>query len=213
MADREETRELLRAAAAEHRPDRERMRARVARGMAARGPAAVAPRRRRGRLVAGAVGAVGCVLAVTVLAGGWLGGDERGGATAASPSARGTLATSGEIYRDDNPYWSQSEVTLETSHPLSALTVEVRVVADEEARPTGGWRTPPEEDFVFTTGEEGGDLVFRWELREGREVPEGEHVFAAQYDHGEGPRDAAFDRYLVTGEGPGGAVEGGGGFS
>ncbi|TNM29404.1 hypothetical protein [Streptomyces sedi] len=213
MADREDARELLRAAAAGHRPDRERMRARVARGMAAPDPVAAASRRRRRRLVAGAVGAVGCVLGAAVLVGGWLGGGERGEATAASPSARGTLATSGEVYRDDNPYWSQSEVTLETSHPLTALTVEVRVVADEAARPTGGWRTPPEEDFVFTTGEEGGDLVFRWELREGREVAEGAHVFAAQYEHGEGPRDAAFDRYLITGEGPGGAVEGGGGFS
>ncbi|WP_062211038.1 hypothetical protein [Streptomyces sp. NBRC 109706] len=212
MADRPDTRELLRAASAEHRPDRERMLARVRHGMAAH-PAGEPHRpSRRPRLrVAGAVLALGCVLGLALLTAGWLRDDGRSSDPAGA--GRPALSSSGEVDPGSNPYWSQSNVTVETSHPLTSLTVELRVVAEEGMRPTGGWRTLPGEDFTLSAANEGGDLVFRWELRPGAEVPPGRHVFAGQYDHDEGPRDPALDRYRVTGEGPAGPVTARGGFS
>ncbi|RMI36787.1 hypothetical protein [Streptomyces triticirhizae] len=215
MADRRDARELLRAAAAEHRPDRERMRERVRRGIAGAAPSRPAgrPAGVRRLLVVGAVVALGCFsLGVTALVGVWLDGGERGAAPAASAPAEVALSASGEVDPGSNPYWSQSNVTLETSHPLTALTVELRVVAEEGMRPTGGWRTLPASDFVYSTVREGGDLVFRWELRPGAEVPPGAHVFAGQYDHDAGPRSAGLDRYRITGEGPSGPVTVSGGF-
>ncbi|MDT0265177.1 hypothetical protein RM844_02615 [Streptomyces sp. DSM 44915] len=214
MGDHRDARELLRAAAAEHRPDRARMLARVQAGMAEEaGPASAARPGPRWRVLAAtAAVALGCVLAVTLPAVGWLG--EGGGA---GPAERGApaavLSSEGAIDPGSGPYWSQSNVTLETSQPLTALAVELRVVAEDGMRPTGGWRTLPTDDFTLSVVHEGGDLVFRWELRPGAEVPTGSHVFAGQYDHDAGPRAAALDRYLVTGEGPAGPVTASGGFS
>jgi hypothetical protein len=37
--------------------------------------------------------------------------------------------------------------------------------------------------------------VYRWTLKPGRTVPAGKHVFAGQYNHAEGARDAGGDTY------------------
>lgn len=53
------------------------------------------------------------------------------------------------------------------------------------------------EDFDLSAREEAGFLVYRWTLKSGRTVPPGEHVFAGQYDHAAGGRDAKDDRYRI----------------
>lgn len=92
-----------------------------------------------------------------------------------------------------NPYWAQSNVTLRTTEPLSALTVELRVAATGGVNSTGSWRSLPEPDFTVSVNESGGYLVYRWTLRPGRTVPAGTHTFAGQYNHAEGDRDATGD--------------------
>ncbi|MFD9479641.1 hypothetical protein [Streptomyces nojiriensis] len=62
---------------------------------------------------------------------------------------------------------------------------------------TGGWRTRPAADFDLSARREGGFLVYRWTLKPGRTVPPGEHVFAGQYDHVAGGRDAKDDTYRI----------------
>lgn len=47
--------------------------------------------------------------------------------------------------------------------------------------------------------ERDGFLVYTWVLKEGRTVAKGEWVFAGQYDHDRGGRDAKDDTYAVTG--------------
>jgi hypothetical protein len=113
----------------------------------------------------------------------------------------------------DNAYWAQSGVVLHSGEPLASLTVELRVALTGGVRHTGSWCTLPADDFEVSAREEGGALVYRWVLREGRTVPPGEHRFAGQYDHAEGPRDAGRDSYTARGTGPGGPVEVRGGFA
>ncbi len=163
-------------------------------------------------MTAAAVGlAVTLVLATLVV--GWAdGGDGRTAGPAPRPSATERLASSGAVDPGSHAYWSQSNVTVETTGTLTSFAVEVRVVAGAGVRPTGGWRTLPGDDFDLSVTAADGDLVFRWELRAGAEVPPGEHVFAAQYDHDRGARDAGLDRYRVTGSGPSGEVAASGGF-
>ncbi|WP_159001249.1 hypothetical protein, partial [Streptomyces sp. SBT349] len=143
------------------------------------------------------------------LAAGWAGG---GDGEERRVAAETRLPSSGVVDPGSNPYWSQSNVTVETAEPLTSFTVELRVVAGEGIRPTGAWRTLPGDDFDLSVATERGDLVFRWSLRPGAEVPPGEHVFAGQYDHDRGPRAAERDRYRVEGEGPAGRVSARGGF-
>ncbi|MFD1830427.1 hypothetical protein ACFSJS_12225 [Streptomyces desertarenae] len=110
----------------------------------------------------------------------------------------GPLWAEGVIDPHSNPHWAQGNVTLGTREPLTALVLEVRVAQTGGVRSTGNWRTLPEADFTVTVREEGGALVYRWTLREGRTVPAGEHVFAVQYDHAAGARDAGRDAYTAT---------------
>ncbi|MFF5973792.1 hypothetical protein ACFY7C_19910 [Streptomyces sp. NPDC012769] len=204
----------LREAAAAHEPDRARMLARVERGVAAHRPArqtreplgARAARSAPWLRTAGAALAVAAVVAAGVSVVPALTGPTgpavpaATGSTSASASVPGPLriTATGAIDPGSNRYWAQSEITLTTPAPLTALTVELRVAQTGGVASTGHWRTLPAEDFTVTVREEGGALVYRWTLRPDRPAPAGRHVFAAQYDHAEGPRAAASDTYTVT---------------
>ncbi|MFE0806698.1 hypothetical protein ACFW34_04350 [Streptomyces sp. NPDC058848] len=110
----------------------------------------------------------------------------------------GPLWSDGSVDPHSNEFWAQSNVTLKTAGPLTALTVELRVAQTGGVTSTGAWRSLPEGDFDLAVGERDGFLVYRWTLREGRTVPAGEWVFAGQYDHDRGGRDAHADRYTAT---------------
>ncbi|OWA04394.1 hypothetical protein B9W62_29750 [Streptomyces sp. CS113] len=117
----------------------------------------------------------------------------------------GPVWSSGAVDPHSNEFWAQSNVTLGTSTPLSALTVELRVAQTGSVTSTGAWRSLPEDDFAFTLDERDGFLVYRWTLRQGRTVPAGEWMFAGQYNHRRGGRDAGGDRYsaaATTASGP-----------
>ncbi|MDF9873111.1 hypothetical protein ACWC9F_30260 [Streptomyces sp. NPDC001110] len=231
----EDLRERLRAAAASHRPDRARMLARVERGMAEEPPArpARAPRTAMPWLrVAGATAAVCGVLTAGAFAVASAGGEEpegvqrvaagpaspgpvspapdRGGAL---PAGKGPLWSDGSLDPESNSYWAQSEVTVKTTGPLSALTVELRIALNGGVNTTGSWRSLPEEDFTVSAREEDGFLVYRWALRQGRSVPAGTHTFAGQYNHAEGDRDTGRDDYTARARAAGGQVAVGGGFT
>ncbi|MFJ4824022.1 hypothetical protein ACIP5L_12125 [Streptomyces bacillaris] len=110
----------------------------------------------------------------------------------------GPLWADGSIAPEDNPHWAQSEVTLKTREPLTALTVELFVAQNGGVRSTGTWQTRPDGEFDLSVRERDGVLVHRWTLRAGRTVPAGTHVFAGQYDHAPGGRDAGPDTYRAT---------------
>ncbi|MFF9218529.1 hypothetical protein [Streptomyces viridosporus] len=251
----EELRARLQEAAGAHEPDRERMLARIERGMA--GPARPDHRARRPPVfgwlrVAGATAAVAGVLAV----GGYavasaVKGDEApsqrhvavspvpaptpspeatsrapvppvepstdapdrprdtGTPPAGPPTPSGTvrppagvedgpLWSDGSVDPHSNEFWAQSNVTLKTTERLTALTVELRIAQTGGVTSTGAWRSLPEADFGLTVRERDGFLVYTWTLKEGRTVPPGEWVFAGQYDHARGGRDAGGDRYTAT---------------
>ncbi|MFD7507269.1 hypothetical protein [Streptomyces sp. NPDC059850] len=111
----------------------------------------------------------------------------------------------GAINANSNPYWAQSDITFTNSKPLTSLTVELRVAENGGVRTTGSWSTLPAGDLAVSVRSEGGVLVYRWTLRKGATVPAGRHVFAGQYNHAEGDRDAGRDGYSASGNGPSGA--------
>ncbi|MGW7056893.1 hypothetical protein [Streptomyces sp. NPDC054887] len=203
----DELRRRLGEAAEAHRPDRARMLARVERGMAAE-PAP--PDRRPGApgvwlRVAGATAAVVGAL----VAGGYAVTSvtrDAGPAHVTAPPPAGTdrvreaarVSADGSVDPHSNRYWAQSNVRLKTSEPLTALTVELRVRQTGGVTHTGSWRSLPADDVTVSVREEGGALVFRWKLKEGRTVPAGTHVFAGQYNHAEGDRDAGGDTYAAA---------------
>ncbi|CAL9610116.1 hypothetical protein [Streptomyces sp. enrichment culture] len=122
---------------------------------------------------------------------------------AAPPPARaernGPLWSDGSVDPHSNVFWAQSNLTLKTSVRLDSLTVELRIAQTGGVTSTGAWRSLPEADFAQSVVERDGFVVYTWTLKPGRTVPAGEWVFAGQYDHARGGRDAKDDGYVMTG--------------
>ncbi|MCM9083516.1 hypothetical protein L1606_36530 [Streptomyces spororaveus] len=212
----DELRGLLRESAEAHQPDRARMLARVERGTARPGTA----RRSRDRERTRALSWPRIVLATLATAGTLTASalmvvdvdavhdpdpprSPSAVGRAVPPTAAGSRTEDGPLWADgsvdphSNAYWAQSNVTLKAGEPLTALVVELRIALTEGVKDTGNWRTRPAADFDLSARQEGGFLVYRWTLKPGRTVPPGEHVFAGQYDHATGGRDAKDDTYRI----------------
>lgn len=120
-------------------------------------------------------------------------------ATAQPPAAKGNedgpLWSDGSVDPHSNDFWAQSNLTFKTSEQLTALTVQLKIAQTGGLTNAGAWRSLPEDDFALTVGEQDGFLVYTWVLKEGRTVPKGEWVFAGQYNHERGGRDAKDDTY------------------
>ncbi|MBO4257891.1 hypothetical protein GRC12_29055, partial [Streptomyces griseorubiginosus] len=137
-------------------------------------------------------------------------------ATSSSPAAgesqNGPLWSAGSVDPRSNVYWTQSDLALKTTRPLTSLTIEIRIVQTGGTKITGTWQTLPSADFTVTAQEAGGALVYRWVLKPGLTVPAGSHEFAAQFNNGSGVRSASGDGYRVDAQGPGGSASVRGGF-
>ncbi|MGW0839818.1 hypothetical protein ACWD26_06610 [Streptomyces sp. NPDC002787] len=110
----------------------------------------------------------------------------------------GPLWSDGSVDPHSNDFWAQSNLTLKTSGQLTELTVQLRIAQTGGVSSAGAWRSLPEQDFDLTVEEDDGFLVYTWTLKDGRTVPKGEFVFAGQYNHERGGRDAGDDRYAMT---------------
>ncbi|MES9522884.1 hypothetical protein [Streptomyces capoamus] len=141
----------------------------------------------------------------------------RGTAPARPPAARteqdGPLWSDGSVDQHSNDFWAQSDLTLKTSEPLTSLTVELRIAQTGGVTSTGAWRSLPEGDFTQSVAERDGFVVYTWTLKRGRTVPAGQWVFAGQYNHTRGGRDAGVDRYAITGAAGGRTYAVGGDFA
>ncbi|MCL8010841.1 hypothetical protein [Streptomyces sp. AS02] len=125
----------------------------------------------------------------------------------------GPLWSDGSVDPHSNDFWAQSNLTLKTSEQLTALTVRLQVAQTGGVTSTGAWRSLPEDDFTLTVEEKDGFLVYTWVLKEGRTVRAGEWVFAGQYDHERGGRDAKDDSYAMTAAAGGEQLSVGGDFA
>ncbi|MFE7854686.1 hypothetical protein [Streptomyces sp. NPDC057403] len=123
----------------------------------------------------------------------------------------GPLRSDGSVDPHSNDFWAQSDITLRTSARLTSLVVQLKVAQNGGVSDTGAWRSLPEQDFDLAVGERDGFLVYTWTLKAGRTVPTGEWVFAGQYNHQPGGRDAKDDGYTIraTAEGRQRTVAGG----
>ncbi|MEU5547064.1 hypothetical protein AB0G85_32505 [Streptomyces sioyaensis] len=124
------------------------------------------------------------------------------------------LRGEGVVDPHSNPYWAQSDITVISRVPLTALTVELRIAQTGGVADAGNWRTLPAKDFTTSVREgKDGALVFRWQLKAGRTVPAGRHIFAGQYHHAAGSRDAKGDAYTAEADGGAGKAVVRGGFT
>ncbi|MFI6036767.1 hypothetical protein ACIBBD_21855 [Streptomyces sp. NPDC051315] len=125
----------------------------------------------------------------------------------------GPLWSDGSVDPHSNDFWAQSNVTVKAKQEVTALTVQLRIAQTGGVSSTGAWRSLPEDDFTLTVTEQDDFLVYTWVLKEGRTLAAGEWVFAGQYDHDRGGRDAKDDSYVIAGVSDGEDRSLGGGFA
>ncbi|MEY9931442.1 hypothetical protein ABH926_006091 [Catenulispora sp. GP43] len=117
--------------------------------------------------------------------------------SAAPSSADGVISARADVNAHSTVYWSQNDLTVDVAQPLTAMTVELRIAQTGGIQSTGNWLTAPPDDFTVTVTPAGGYLVYRWVLKPGRTIPAAQQIFAAQFNHQTGKRDAGKDTFLV----------------
>jgi hypothetical protein len=127
------------------------------------------------------------------------GGGKRPGAgnTAVTPSwqpVNGFLSSVAVIDGHSVGTWAQGNITLTTTETITALEVVINVTKTKGVKDAGKWSTVPETMITSTVTDEKNVLVYRFSLKQGTLAP-GSYVFAAQYEHADGDRDAASDTY------------------
>lgn len=127
------------------------------------------------------------------------------------PTQGGTLSAQGSVNGGSNSYWTQNDVTLTSSQPITSLVVELRVARTPGVDSSGSWTSAPDATTASVT-EEGEDLVYRWTLDAGRTLSPGTYTFSGQFQHDEGVRDTSGDGWSAQTAGPDGSASLGGGF-
>jgi hypothetical protein len=115
----------------------------------------------------------------------------------AAPTGDGVISARADINAHSTVYWSQNDLTVDVAQPLTAMTVELRIAQTGGVQSTGDWLTAPPDDFTITVTPSDGYLVYRWVLKPGRTIPAARQLFAAQFNHQTGKRDAGKDTFLV----------------
>lgn len=110
----------------------------------------------------------------------------------------GPLSAKGSVDPNSHTFWTQDQLVLDLTQPLTKLTVQVRVAQTGGVQSSGQWQTAPGDDFTVTVQEIDGAVVYRWDLKPGRTVPATKQIFAVQYNHTRGARDGKDDRFGVT---------------
>ncbi|MEU9141381.1 hypothetical protein AB0D33_36530 [Streptomyces sp. NPDC048404] len=113
-------------------------------------------------------------------------------------TADGPLRSDGSVDPHSDDFWAQSDVSLRTTEQLTSLSVTLKVRQTGGVSRTGAWLSLPGSDFTTAAGERDGFLVYTWTLKPGRTVRPGAWIFASQYGHDRGGRDAKDDGYTVT---------------
>lgn len=117
--------------------------------------------------------------------------------TPTAKTADGPIAARGTISPKSIIYWAENDLTIDVAQPLTTLTVEVRIAQTGGVQYTNDWRTAPADDFTVSVTPADGFLVYRWTLKPGQTLPALQEIFAAQYNHSTGTRDASKDTFRV----------------
>jgi hypothetical protein len=108
------------------------------------------------------------------------------------------LWSDGSVDPRSTDSWARSNVTLKNHLTVTALAARLRIALTPDVVSTGSWSTVPSDDLTVTVTRQKDALVYEWALKPGRTLPPGTYVFAGQYHHAAGGRDAGRDVYEAT---------------
>lgn len=108
------------------------------------------------------------------------------------------LWSDGSVDPNSTDNWAQSNVTLKNHLTVTALTARLRIALTPGVANAGSWSTVPSDALTVTVTRQQDALVYEWVLKPGRTLAPGTYIFAGQYRHVAGGRDAGRDTYQAT---------------
>jgi hypothetical protein len=127
------------------------------------------------------------------------------------PAAANGLASAGSVDPHSNPFWTENDIGVTTTRPLTSLTVELRVSGTSGTVSNSScFTTAP--GISATVAFEGRDLVYRWTLEADHVLAAGTYTFAGQFNHDSRNRTSGDDSYTVSADGTDGQAVADGGF-
>ncbi|WP_067500140.1 hypothetical protein [Actinoplanes sp. TFC3] len=126
-------------------------------------------------------------------------------------SKDGYLSAEATLNTNPNPNWSESDLVLTTTRPITELDVTITIARTGQAGNTGKFTTIPPEMMTCTVTEHADMIVYRFVLKDGHSLAPGPYTFAAQYNHA-AKRSIKGDRYTATTSAAKGAAAVAGGF-
>jgi hypothetical protein len=122
-------------------------------------------------------------------------GGTAAGGSGATAGGSGSVATGTSTAPNSTSYWSESDMTLRSTETVTGLRVVLRIARTDGLESTGSWCTLPGDGYTASVHQDGGALVYEWDLLPGHTVAAGSQTFAAQFRYASGTRDASGDTY------------------
>jgi hypothetical protein len=125
------------------------------------------------------------------------------GSHSSSPSASagtgnaGLLTAVGAVDASSNGSWSQENVNITLTEPISAFQLTVKVSTSAGLSSTGDWTNYDITMFNVTVATQSDGIVYTFQLKSGRTLQPGSAEFAVQFAHG-AAHNPVYDTYYAS---------------
>jgi hypothetical protein len=117
-------------------------------------------------------------------------------ASAPAKGGGGVVTASGAVDRSSNANWSQENVNITLSAPVTSFQLSVKVAMSPGLSSTGDWTNYDISMFDVTVDTQPDGVTYKFQLKPGRSLPAGSAEFAVQFAHGAGHNPADDTYYL-----------------
>jgi endo-1,4-beta-xylanase len=138
-------------------------------------------------------------VASAVNAGGESANSAQVSATPQGPPPTGQVTATGRVATGSNPWWSELDVTLNHTAPLTALTITITVQKTTGVVGSGQYSNFPGGILLMSRTEDATRIVYSYRLATGQTLAAGSNrLVAAQFNGNGAPHPYAGDTWVVT---------------
>jgi endo-1,4-beta-xylanase len=147
-------------------------------------------------------------VASAVNAGGESANSAQVSATPQGPPPTGQVTATGRVATGSNPWWSELDVTLNHTAPLTALTITITVQKTTGVVGSGQYSNFPGGMLLMSRTEDATRIVYSYRLATGQTLAAGSNrLVAAQFNGNGTPHPYAGDTWVVTYTASGGTAQ------
>jgi hypothetical protein len=119
--------------------------------------------------------------------------------TTATSSSGSIVTASGKVVSSaQNTYWTEEDVSVTLSAPVTAFQLTVKVSMSPSLSSTGDWTTDNQGQFTISVNTRTDGVYYVFQLNQGQTLPAGPCTFGVQFNHGNGNHNTADDTYYAS---------------